>query len=182
MTTTTTTTEISPFFCGSLLFSSCSSAIIFIRFWVMILRKLSSGFSLTFSHNLPVCNTAYDSYPGCLVTILSVLFAGYALRQKKQLSVEHSWLGYHMRSVGGTCGGCYYPSGSVTSSQHVLGLFGRYQKVQYKTSGNTKIFRTWLRIYGVYINIKFKIKVWNSWLNTILVPNKVLLDWLLSVQ
>ena len=60
--TTTTTTEIHPFFCGSLLFS-CSSAVIFIRFWVMILWKLSSGFSPTFSHALPICNTAYDSYP-----------------------------------------------------------------------------------------------------------------------
>jgi hypothetical protein len=33
------------------------------------------------------------------------LFARYALRQKKQLSVERAWLGYHVHSVGGTCGG-----------------------------------------------------------------------------
>lgn len=72
----------------------------------MILWKLSSGFSLTFLHNLPICNTAYDSYPGYLVTIGSVLFARYALRQKNQLSVEHAFLGYNVKcSVGGTCGG-----------------------------------------------------------------------------
>jgi len=71
----------------------------------MILWKLSSGFSLTFLQNLPICNTAYDSYPGYLVTIGSVLFARYALRQNNQLSVERAFLGYSMCSVGGTCGG-----------------------------------------------------------------------------
>jgi len=85
--------------------SSCPSVVIFMRFWVMILWKPPSGFSLTFSHNLPICNTAYDSYPGCMVTTVSVLFARCALRQKKQSSVERAWLGYHMRSVGGTWGG-----------------------------------------------------------------------------
>ena len=85
--------------------SSFSSAVIFIRFRVMILWKLSSGFSLTFLHNLTMCNTTYDSYPGCLVTIGSVLLARYALRQKNQLSVERAFLGYDVCSVGGICGG-----------------------------------------------------------------------------
>jgi len=52
----------------------------------MILWKLSSRFSLTFSNNLRICNAAYDSCPGFLVTIVSVLFARYALKQKQQLS------------------------------------------------------------------------------------------------
>ena len=102
--TTTTTTEISSFFCRPLL-QILLPALIFIRLWIGIPWRLSYGFSLTFSYNLPVCNTAYDSYPGCLVTIVSVLFARYALRQKKQLNVECAWLGYHVCSVRGTCGG-----------------------------------------------------------------------------